>query len=157
VFDATFLPPITGQRSLFVGAPSLDSGGLPGPSLPGSKRFRVRLGVPATATRLHLQARPVAPTGDGVAGSQFIFRAAAAGGAITQAGFIEWNGPLMRQPVAGAPMGALFLGQVRAVELPLPAGHGPEVLVDIWAGVDAGCGGPSPAGMALIVDDLRAD
>jgi hypothetical protein len=155
VVDATFLPPITGQRSLFL-APS-GAGSFVGskPPVPWAGRMVVRLAVPLGATRLKLQARPVSPHRFGL-GDRVEIMVGAPGGAITRAERIDWNSPLVRHPVAGLTAGELFLGDARTVELPLPAGHGSEVVVDVWAGRIPDC---SQAGGSngLLLDDLRVE
>jgi hypothetical protein len=159
VFDATLLPPISGQRSLFVGWP-VPEGARVAPSPPGpwGERFKVRLGVPATAARLRLQARAVSSTGEQEVANLFSFRVGAPGGAITQAGSVDWRGPLLRQPLAEPPDSALYLGEVRTVEISLPAGHGPEVILEIRVSSAIWCGPQPPrARTALVVDDLRVD
>jgi hypothetical protein len=154
VIDASFLPPIAGQRSLFLGT-GAPNGGVPAnPPIPWSGRFTVRVGVPSTATRLHLQARPVSPNSMGVAGTITV-RAAAAGRLAYPAGVV-WNGPLLRQPVPQLPGGELFLGELRNLELPLASGHGPEVILDVSVGWGPACG-LLPPSAGLLVDEVRAD
>ena len=42
-------------------------------------------------------------------------------------------------------------------EVPLPAGHGPEVIVDVSVGFSGGACGLLPPTLGLLIDDLRTE
>lgn len=157
VVDATFLPPIAGQRSLFL-VPSDFNGAFPGQfPPPASRRFTVRVATPAATTRLRLRARAVSGREMVIYGMGIAFVTAAPGGAINTAPALDWKGPLVRQPIPGTPPRDLFLGEIRDVELPLPAGHGAEVVLDVSVGFLGGGCGLLPPTLGLLIDDLKVE
>jgi len=111
--------------------------------------------VPAAAATLRLQARFVSASPDGH--SDLDILVAAPGGAITRPAVLDRAGPLVRQPGPALPGGQLFLGEVRSLELPLPAGHGGEVIVDASVGYPGAACGPLPPTMGVLLDDLRVE
>ena len=56
-------------------------------------------------------------------------------------------------------MDARVVGQrrVRDVEVPLPAAHGAEIVLDVSVGFPAGGCGLLPPTLGLLLDDLRAE
>jgi hypothetical protein len=147
--DAATLPPITGVRSLLVGALSGYGGG----GAPGETRFTARLAVSAGDRVVKLALRAASSLEGTLSSYGTTLRVAVPGGAVAGATFPTTEATTPQQVGANR----VFLGALRTVELPIPAGAAGEVVFDLSVGdLGAGCG-LAPPGAAYLVDDLRAE
>jgi hypothetical protein len=140
------LPPISGARSAYISAPGLLS---PDGTLVGSA-LRVRLAVPAGATKLRFSTRSVSMfLGGGFAGVVNVGSVGhgKATAAITMSG--------LGAPAVWPPNRTVLVTSVAPQELALPPDATDEVLVDFDTS-DSGCGLPLPPG-GLLIDDLRVE
>lgn len=148
IVDATALPPISGQRSAIL----LDDQFASDPALQ-SPHIAARLKVAPGDTVVRFAVRPfshaTSPSTQGIT-----MQAGVPGGAITTAVL-----PAQETLTTSAPSssGSLGLGDVRTVELPLPAGVTSEVIVDLHARTWSSCGGLPQVRAGYLVDDLRVE
>jgi len=148
VVDASVLPPITGQRSavLAKGQSGLDPGLV-------SPHVSARLQVGPGSTVVRFAARPFGRF-DTVSTSGITMEAGVPGGGVTTAVLppTETTTPSTVQ----GPTGSLGLGDVRTIELPLPAGADSEVVVDLYSDAPESCGLPMPP-VGYLIDDMRVE
>ena len=142
VIDDGSLPAIGGRRSVGLSA----YGVLP----PGAgSRFTVRLAVTPGDRVVRVALRPmgvyeIPPPFTGAS----TLRIAVPGGAITRAPLPGFERMTTRHPMPGG-AGTIFLGEVRTVEIPLPAGVGAEIVFDMTLRPGSLCGPCAAAGGLL--------
>lgn len=153
VVDASVLPPLSGQRSVLVGA----TGGW-SPPINGVKgdRLTVRLAVSTGDRVVRFSLRPVSSFSASVSGYGAEIRLAAPGGSIARVALPQSENLSQQQTMPnGGPQ--VWLGDARAMEIPLPTGVADEVVFDFGIAVSGGsCGLPIPTA-SYLVDDLRVE
>ena len=149
VVDAAVLPPITGLRSavLATGQSSADVAF-------DSPHVSARLQVVPGNTVVAFAARPFSRFAT-ASTYGITMQAGVPGGAVTAAVLpatetITWS-------ASAAASGGVGLGEVRTIEIPLPAGVDSEVIVDLHVAPPIPCGLPLPPAAGYLIDDLRVE
>jgi hypothetical protein len=147
VVGSSVVPPITGARSADPAGPI---------QLAASPRLTVRLAVGANDRVVRVALRPLGQLEGTSSTYGNVVRIAVPGGPIVEAQLPPTEQLRTRQPVMSTG-GAVFLGDVRTVELPLPTGAAPEIVFDVAVRLDRqGCGLFPPA-TGYLIDDLRVE
>lgn len=143
--SSSSLPPINGHRSAMLASGRTDVEEAP--------HISARLQVSPGDTVVRFAARPFGqpnqPYTNGIS-----MQAGVPGGAITSATLPEQE---TLAPSTDPLLGTPGLGDVRTIEIPLPAGATSEVVVDLSVSRPFSCGLPHPASVGYLIDDLRLE
>ena len=152
IVSSSLVPAISGDKSLVL----MPAFGLDGLNVAHSSRFTVRLKVASGAHAVKFNLREISDSDNVVWGRTPVGRAAWPGG---ESVVVPW--PLLQEvptPVSvSGRESPLWMGQTRALELPLPAGTDTEVVLDVAMEEGALLCGLSPPRPAYQVDDIRVE
>jgi hypothetical protein len=151
VLRGDVLPPISGQQSAFIASASDADARLAG----GSRQLTVRLAVSPGDRFVRFSLRPLSHFSGEVGTYDLTIRLAVPGKPIAHVAVPSREQVSVPQTVEGG--GSVWFGDIRTVEVPLPAGVADEVVFDFRTNALTFACGLQVATASYQIDDLRVE